>query len=277
MQAGKRQIQSGKAYDSYFPKAKGLKQIIIKEGGSVEQTVALCQKIVSETLSDTKKIAPLLLGKSYEETARNIWQFIITHVQYTLDNRAEDVGAVERVRTPARTWHDRQAGADCEDYSIFISSVLTNLGIPHSFRITKYNGKSNWQHIYVVIPRENNGGRIHGGYITCDPVVDYRFNYEVPYSQKRDYQMPVLHKRMGLSGLNDSRAANHTLCCTAGIDAADFADPASLFGLPAVRLPIDANKVKTLSGVAQYATARNMTILAGTGALLYFLFHKKSK
>ncbi|WPP48961.1 transglutaminase-like domain-containing protein [Catalinimonas niigatensis] len=269
MQAAKRQIQSGKQYDKYFPKPKGLRQIIVKEGGSVEETVALCQKVVAETLSETRQIAPLLQGKTYEETARNIWQFIVTHIQYTLDNRAGDVGAVERVRTPARSWHDRKNGSDCEDYSIFISSVLTNLGIPHSFRITKYNGKSHWQHIYVIIPRES-------GYITCDPVVDYRFNYEVPYSQKKDYQMPLLQKRLGLSGLED-RAANRTLCCTAGIDAAEFAEQEILAGLPAVRLPIDPKEVKPLNGVAQYATARNITFLAGTSVLLYFLLHKKSK
>ncbi|WPP49626.1 transglutaminase-like domain-containing protein [Catalinimonas niigatensis] len=276
MQAAKRQIQSGKQYDKYFPRPKGLRQIIVKEGGSVEETVALCQKVVAETLSETKQIAPLLQGKTYEETARNIWQFIVTHIQYTLDNRASDVGAVERVRTPARTWHDRKNGSDCEDYSIFISSVLTNLGIPHSFRITKYNGKSHWQHIYVIIPRESGGG-----YITCDPVVDYRFNYEVPYSQKRDYEMPILHKKadrrpIGLSGLG-AGIQLQALCCTAGIDAAEFAEQESLAGLPAVRLPIDPKTVKTLNGVAQYATAKNITLLAGAGGLLYFLLHKKSK
>ncbi|WKN32142.1 hypothetical protein PZB74_02085 [Porifericola rhodea] len=271
MQSANRQILPGTQYDKYFAKPKGLRQIIVKSGGSVEETVALCKKVVSETLSETKKIAPVLKGESREQTAKNIWEFIVTYVQYQLDNRAEDVGAVERVRTPARTWHDRKMGADCEDYSIFISSVLTNLGIPHSFRITKYNGKTHWQHIYVVIPYESNRGS--RGYITCDPVVDYRFNYEVPYSQKRDYEMPVSMSKAGLSGIS-----SNTLCCTAGIDAAEFGEDNHLAGLPAVRLPLYPKKA--LSGfhasmLKAYATPKNIAIGAGAGMLFYIYFKRK--
>jgi predicted transglutaminase-like cysteine proteinase len=269
MQAGKRQIESGAAFSRYFPKARGLKQLIVKTGGTVEETVALCQKVISETLSETKQIAPLLAGKDRRETAEKIWRFIITYIQYQLDNRPEDIGAVERVRTPARTWADRKQGADCEDYAIFISSVLTNLGMPHSLRVTKYNGKAHWQHIYVVMPAESGAG-----YITIDPVVDYRFDYEVPYSQKRDYSMPVLN-RAGLSGLG--QAAGHTTLCGCsrkadGIDAYAFAgdEPDSL-------LPLQAHSKPSLSGLKDfkdYTWPQQLAFSAGAGLLLYWILKK---
>ena len=53
-----------------------------------------------------------------------IWDFVYQHVQYKLD----DPG-YEQVRRPLRTWLDRKRGADCEDYSVFISSILLNLGV----------------------------------------------------------------------------------------------------------------------------------------------------
>lgn len=232
MIAEKRRLKDGSAYDRFFPKAKGVKQIVIQSGATVESTIELVKKAVSSTLHETKALAQHLSGNNRLSTSQNIYNFIIDFIQYRLDNLAEDVQATERVRTPARSWHDRKAGVDCEDFSILISSVLTNLGIPHSMRITKYGGKSSWQHIYVVVPDGNK-------MITVDPVVDYRFNYEVPYSEKRDYPMPVrppggpaaggpvrATNTGALAGI--SLPAQGTLCCNnqtmtmKGIDAMEL-------------------------------------------------------
>lgn len=65
---------------------------------------------------------------------------------------------------------------------MFISSILTNLGLPHILRITKYN-RDYFQHIYPIVPTGNK-------YITLDCVTD-QFNYEVPYSAKKDYPMDL--------------------------------------------------------------------------------------
>ncbi|MBP2831249.1 hypothetical protein J8281_03530 [Aquimarina sp. U1-2] len=86
---------------------------------------------------------------------------------------------------------------DCDCYTVFISSILTNLGIPHEVRITKYNGKSHFQHIYPVVP----DGETH---IAIDCVAD-AFNYEVPYSGCKDVAInnpnPV-GEVFGLSGVD---------------------------------------------------------------------------
>lgn len=172
--SGYRTIRSGRDYDQYFPKPDAQDRIII-EDGEVTDTVDLMKRVVWRYINDTKQIAPVLKGKSKRETAENIWDFLYHHIQYKLDKRG-----LEQLRRPARSWADRESGIDCDCFSIFISSILTNLQIPHSFRITKYGG-AHFQHVYVVVPSE-------GKMLVIDPVLS-RFNYEKPFSEHKDFPM----------------------------------------------------------------------------------------
>ena len=94
----------------------------------------------------------------------------------SISTTKKDAEGYEQIRSPARAWHDRFSGVDCDCYSVFISSILSNLGIAHTLRITKYQ-RDYFQHIYPIVPFQN-------GYITIDCVTD-RFNYEVPFSEKK--------------------------------------------------------------------------------------------
>jgi len=172
----KRSIRSGSEYNKYFLAGVEGKEVTLVPNGSVSDTVEQMKKIVKATLAQTKNIAPVLKGSSKLETARNLWNFLYSHVQYTKDNPLR-----EQLRTPARTWQDRARGVDCDCYAIFISSVLTNLGVPHFFRVAAYNG-GDFQHVYVVVP--------DGKEIIIDPVLN-TFNSEHPYSRKKDFNMRV--------------------------------------------------------------------------------------
>ena len=183
MIAKKRVIRPGKEFDALIPHHPEHKLVMLKNP-QIEDTMGLVVRTIKKTLHDTERIAPVLKGRTIRETCRNIYQFIIDYVQYEYDFRDGDIEAVERVRTPCKLWLDRTEGGDCEDYAIFISSVLTHLRVPHSLRITKYGNNPNWQHIYVVAFDGSDK------YITVDPVVDYAFDREVPYRTKKDY--PVL-------------------------------------------------------------------------------------
>lgn len=175
--SGPRLIRSGIEYDKYFPKPEERDRIIIKDG-EVQDTVGLMEKVVHKYLVDTSRIAPVLKKSSLEETCRNIWQFIYGNIQYKLDKKG-----LEQLRRPARSWAERKTGVDCDCMSIFASSVLTNLKIPHSFRITKYSA-DHWQHVYVIVPDGS------GKHFTIDAVVS-QFNYEKPFSEKMDYPMSL--------------------------------------------------------------------------------------
>ncbi len=172
----KRNIRSGEDYSHLFPKAEGSTSTI-RKNADVTHTVAFIPKVVNKTLHHTKQLAQRLKGNNTYETCSNIWHFVYQHIAYKKD---ED--GFEQIRSPSRAWHDRKQGVDCDCYTVFISSILTNCKIPHVLRITKYN-RDYFQHIYPVVP-------FNGKYITLDCVTD-EFDYEVPYSEKKDYPMDL--------------------------------------------------------------------------------------
>lgn len=180
-----RKIKNGKEYDDFFPVAN-LTDETVKKGASVSDTVKFIPKVVRETLPQTKEIAEKLQGNTLSETCNNIWKFVYHHINYHKD---ED--GIEQIRSPARSWHDRLRGVDCDCYTVFISSILSNLKIPHTLRIAKYK-KDYFQHIYPIVRKGN------GKYITIDCVVDY-FNYEEPYTEIKDTTMDLQY----LSGTDD--------------------------------------------------------------------------
>ncbi len=191
MQANKkRHIKPGAEYDQLFPSASG-GNATIKRNANVYNTVAFVPKVVKENAWQTKELSQLLKGETVYDTCRNIWQFVYEHIAYK-----KDADGYEQVRSPARAWHDRHTGVDCDCYTVFISSILWNLQIPHTLRITKYH-RDYFQHIYPVVPLSN------GRHITIDCVV-YDFDYEEPYSEKKDYPMDLQY----LSGIDDTEGTD---------------------------------------------------------------------
>ena len=182
----KRNIKSGAEYEHLFPKPEG-EDIMVKQDATVADTIEFIPQAVRDTLEDTKLIALALKGKTLYETCANIWNFVYTHIPYKKDEDGK-----EQIRRPARAWHDRnvpgkdgKAGCDCDCYTTFISSVLTNLQIPHSLRMCKYwytDGR--YTHIYPIVKKEN------GTHITIDCVVN-SFNHEEPFTEKYDKPMEL--------------------------------------------------------------------------------------
>jgi hypothetical protein len=183
--ATQRHIQSGREYDYLFPAAMNKDKTVL-ENASLDDTIAFIHKVVRKTLCHTAKIARTLQGPTTYATCRNIWHFVYRNVAYK-----KDADGLEQIRSPRRTWKDRKTGVDCDCYSTFISSILTNLRIPHQLRITKYR-HDHFQHIYPIVP---DGDRT----IILDCVTD-QFDYEVPYSEKKDIVMD-LHYLDGLQGV----------------------------------------------------------------------------
>lgn len=197
--ATKRKIRDGRRFDRFFPKADVTDETI-KSGAVLEDTLEKLPEVVRDYKWQAARIAAVLEGKTLRETCRNIWNFCYRYIQYRRDKPG-----TEQLRTPARSWHDRKRGIDCDCYTILISSILHHVrtgrglkGIPHTFRITAYEDLTgadpdpDFQHIYVVVPTR-------GGHFTIDPVAD-EFDYEVPFIKKRDVHMEL----QVLSGLGNT-------------------------------------------------------------------------
>jgi hypothetical protein len=179
-------IKSGREYDHLFPRAM-MGSITKKKGATVGDTIRFIPQVVNDTLFHTNKIAMQLKGKTIRDTCRNIWDFVYEHIAYRKDEEGK-----EQIRSPARSWADRFHGVDCDCYTTFISSILSNLKISHVLRITKYK-EDHFQHIYPIVPLND------GTYITIDCVVR-SFDYEEPYSEKKDTKMDLEY----LNGVFDS-------------------------------------------------------------------------
>ncbi len=176
MQAQKRRhIQSGQQFNGHFPRTTNHDTVIRKNAG-LDDTISLMLHIISETKADTKSIAKQLKRGSIAQTCEAIWNFVYHHIQYKRDKTG-----IEQVRRPSRSWVDRKQGVDCDCYTVFISSILSNLNIPHAIRITKYNGRANFQHVYPIVPHGNK-------HITLDCVTD-AFDHEVPFSDHKDFKV----------------------------------------------------------------------------------------
>ena len=172
--ASLRNIKPFSDYEMYIPPKSELKKrdLIMIPDGSVEDTVELMKEVAKKYAADTKTLSKHLEKPTIPQTLKRIFDFVYNYIQYVPDSRT-----TEQVRRPLRTLWDRKGDCDC--YSVLIGSILENLGIPYKFRIAAYNGKSNYQHVYVVVP-------YNGKMLVCDPVVDECF-YEKPTSKHKDF------------------------------------------------------------------------------------------
>lgn len=173
----KRKIDTSKQYDKYFGTAEML-TTIVEEDANLTDTITEIKRMVKQYYPQTTKISKILDKKDVYKTCEAIWQFVYHNIQYKLDEDGK-----EQLRTPNRTWKDRFNGVDCDCYSLFISSILYNLGIRHKFRLAEYQNKGYFQHIYIVVPCQNKE-------IILDCVKD-NFNQEHNYTKKKDIEMTL--------------------------------------------------------------------------------------
>jgi hypothetical protein len=176
-----RRIKSGAEYEKYFDAPTGENERI-KDNATVHDTLAFVGVLVNKTLNDTRKIAQVLKRTTLEATCKSIFDFFYQHYQYKLDEFG-----IEQVRRPTRAWADRKTGIDCDCFSASVSSVLTNLGIAHHLKIIAIKNRPNYQHIYVVVPKQKGLDiNSRANYWVIDPVLN-SFDEEAPQITKTDY------------------------------------------------------------------------------------------
>ncbi|MNJ84811.1 hypothetical protein D3C87_22710 [compost metagenome] len=186
MRTGVRRIESGNQFNHLFPLPKG-ENIRIKKRANLEDTVVLMKKGINKTLSDTRKVANLLRSGNTKQTLANVWNFCFKHLQYRRDEEN-----IEQVRSPARTWSDRKQGVDCDCMTVFIGSILLNLGIPFVIRLSRNSLEATgFEHVYPVAITNQ-------GKVIMDCVV-HQFNFEAPYLEIKDINMELQY----LNGFED--------------------------------------------------------------------------
>ncbi|SDZ91093.1 hypothetical protein SAMN05443667_101258 [Flavobacterium gillisiae] len=173
-----RPLKHGKEYNALIPLYKGIDHNFDNKSDNSDtyDTLKYMAEWANKYASQMAKIAPILKGRSLQETVNNIYQFLYSHFQYRLD------GETQNLYSPSAAWHFREKGFDCKTYSILASTILQNLRIPHAFRMVQQAGimPGEWSHVYVVIP---NGS----SHYIIDATTHN--NKEVSFTNKYDYNM----------------------------------------------------------------------------------------
>ncbi len=195
----KRPLQKGTQYQRYFKHSSCTPFYMGKSDTAF--TVRQMAKMVYKNKPHTKALAlGEFANKSLERTCEEIHSFLFDHVQYELD------GEDQLLKSPQCTWATRTQGTDCKSYSIFVSTILCNLGIKHHLRRVKQINPDFartkkgidpglWSHVYVVIPKNQQTMKADNehDYFIIDATVEG--NKEVSFSKKHDTPMTKVSLR----------------------------------------------------------------------------------
>ena len=196
-----RKLKDGKEYDKLMPRVSCTTTPL--GDGDTFFTVDRMKDWIEKFSYQTEKIALQLKGRTVEETANNIYNFLYSHVQYKAD------GQLQQLRSPACTWAQRKEGVDCKSYSVFASSILSNLGITHAIRQVRqaYFYPEEFTHVYVVVFKDQSNKNYDSNAPTFVIDATKHENTEVNFIDKVDIQMINL-KHVGLNAPQDSRTQN---------------------------------------------------------------------
>lgn len=113
-----------------------------------------------------------------------LFDFVFSHFTYV-----EDPDNNQWVQTPSFLAYTRRG--DCKSFTVFISSVLQNMGISHIIRYVAYPGSRAIKHVYPVaildgreVPMDVVWAKQEGG----------PFGREKKYSYKKDFKVEGLYK-----------------------------------------------------------------------------------
>ncbi|MBA7514356.1 hypothetical protein ES705_06384 [subsurface metagenome] len=166
-------------------------KVLLHDDGTTKDIVKVILVTAPRGLGDTREFAKYIRGNNNMDTCRRLWDFLKDNIEYKKDPIGE-----QYIQTPAYTWA-RKIG-DCKSYSIFISSVLKNLGIYHYFRFVSFKSPGNtFTHVYVVVPDK-------GRQIIMDVVMP-EFNTEKKFNHKQDYKMSKIYQMSGIGQKPDRK------------------------------------------------------------------------
>ena len=163
--------------------AKG-KTVLLKKGGNTGDIVNAVLDVVPDVRNQTRDFSKQFTPD--RRGMRRLFDWVKSNIRYI-----EDPLGVQWIREPARLWHDREG--DCKSFTVFIISVLENLGIQYVVRFsnTEKRGSKIVNHVYPVAIMPD------GEQIIMDAVYDW-FDAEHAYYYKIDYDMADIYRLSGV-------------------------------------------------------------------------------
>ncbi len=161
-----RNIESGAKYNRYMP-FSDCSSVKLGEG---DTKVAIDNMVLwaSRYKHHTKELSVLFKSNNIEKICSEIHNFLYRHFQYKIDDYKQNL------RSPACSWKSRKQGIDCKSYSIFASTILSNLGIKHYFRRIKQGAGEGFTHVYVIVPKNQNNPNDLTKYYCIDGTLPFK-------------------------------------------------------------------------------------------------------
>lgn len=150
-------------------------QVFIKDGNTSDIMNVILNVIKNYNISAETKEFSKGFKATYKDMERLYW-FVKDNVEYR-----EDPTGFQWIRTPARTWHDRNEGLDCKSFTVFMVSVFQNLGLPYIVRFASYSKSPTPTHVYPLV-------KIGNRWVIMDAVWD-KFDSEKSFTHKKDFKM----------------------------------------------------------------------------------------
>lgn len=216
-------LKSIEPYRYLFPKPTGVDHTV-KKRASVSDTVYFIPEVVEKCRWMVKNyVRKELKGLPLHAACRKLWYFVKEHIAYEKDDpnyqKEKDIrDNLEQVRSPRRLIAEGKGDCDC--MTTFVDTCMTEYGVKGIInRITEYDHKGYFQHIYSLIP----DGK--GKYIIMDCVWN-AFNEEKPYTKKEDHIMELQF----LDGIGNVGGLESTERKYTNIDAQDLFGNEDEFG-----------------------------------------------
>ena len=127
----------------YIAKPDNVREVVFRNGVTEDiiKVMLYADQFIAE---DTKKFTKFFdTGNQYMDF-KKIWEFVRHKIRYVKDPDGD-----EWVQSPSLLWWKTKAG-DCKSKSLFVASILKNMGVPYAYRFAAYkddgvNGIGNLQ------------------------------------------------------------------------------------------------------------------------------------
>lgn len=112
-----------------------------------------------------------IYGDNIENLLRDLYYMVVNNVSLRYDPTGRQF-----IRKPSNIVKER--ACDCKSYALFLSSILSNLGIKNIFRFVSFEPGQEIRHVYIVVPT-----KWHNYILDCNLK---QFDKEYPYHKNKD-------------------------------------------------------------------------------------------
>lgn len=182
------------AGDTITP-AKNKTEVIV-ESGTTSDIIDVIMLADIDSEKYTADFAPFLVGDCDYESCESLYRFVQDNITYI-----EDPAGKQWIKLPSQLWESKTG--DCKSYSLFIGSVLKNMGIPFVYRFVAF-APGDVSHVYVVAFAED------GTEIILDAVPPMHFDEEHPGVKKMINKKPAKSSTKAISGVGSISTSQGT-------------------------------------------------------------------